>query len=245
MSFQRIAWGITGAGHFLDRSYQIFKEIKQKDPQISVNTYISRAAEEVLRMYGLEQKLVKISGGNYLEEIFLESEQGSSSPKIGRFLLDRYDALFVTPATSNTVSKIAYGIADSLVTNAVAQAVKGKIPVYIVPVDLEGSIISEMPYNIDRKQCRHCKDCPPRENCPHGAITEKNGLIDQIELLKCKGCGLCKELCPYGAIKGGPVEILIRDIDMRNVEIVKELQGITVLESPEKIPDLFRFSSSE
>ena len=190
-------------------------------------------------MYGLEQKLVKISGGDYLEEIFRESEQGSSSPKVGRFLLDRYDALFVTPATSNTVSKIAYGIADSLVTNAVAQAVKGRVPVYIVPVDIEGSIISEMPYNIDRKQCKHCEACPPRENCPHGAITEKNGFTDQIDLLKCKGCGICKELCTYNAIKGGPVEVLVRDVDMRNVEIVKQLQGITVLENPEKILDFF------
>jgi dihydromethanopterin reductase (acceptor) len=215
MSFQRTAWGITGAGHFLDRSYQVFKEIKLRNPEVSVNTFISRAAEEVLRMYGLEQKLIKISGGDYLEEIFRESEQGSSSPKI------------------------AYGIADSLVTNAVAQAVKGRVPVYVVPVDIEGSIVSEMPYNIDRKQCKHCKDCPPRENCPHGAITEKNGLTDQIELLKCKGCGICKELCPYSAIKGGPVEVLVRDVDMRNVEIVKGLQGITVLESPEKILDFF------
>lgn len=237
MSFQRIAWDITGAGHFLDRSYQVFKEIKLRYPQISVNTYISRVAEEVLRMYGLEQKLVKIYGGDYLEEIFRESEQGSSFPKVGRFLLDRYDALFVTPATSNTVSKIAYGIADSLVTNAVAQAVKGRVPVYIVPVDIEGSIVSEMPYNIDRKRCMHCEDCPPRNNCPHGAITVKNGFTDQIELLKCKGCEICKELCLYDAIKGGPVEVLVRDADMRNVELVKGLQGITVLESPEKILD--------
>lgn len=239
MSFQSIAWGITGAGHFLDRSYQVFKELKRRNPELSVNIYVSRAAEEVLRMYGLEQKLVKISGGDYLEEIFRESEQGSSSPKVGRFLLDRYDALFVTPATSNTVSKIAYGIADSLVTNAVAQAAKGRVPVYIVPVDIEGSIISEMPYNIDRKRCRHCETCPPRENCPHGAISEKNGITDQIDLLKCKGCGICKELCPYNAIKGGPVEVLVRDVDMRNVEILKELQGITVLESPEAILELF------
>lgn len=239
MNFQRIAWGITGAGHFLDRSYQVFKELKLKDRDISVNTYVSRAAEEVLRMYGLEQKLVKISGGDYLEEIFRESEQGSSSPKVGRFLLDRYDALFITPATSNTVSKIAYGIADSLVTNAVAQAVKGRVPVYVVPVDIEGSIVSEMPYNIDRKQCRHCEDCPPRDNCPHGAITERNGVTDQIDLLNCKGCGICKELCPYSAIKGGPVDVLVRDVDMKNVETVKSLQGITVLESPEAILELF------
>lgn len=240
MNFQRIAWGITGAGHFLDRSYEVFKNLKGEKPELSVNTYISRAAEEVLRMYGLEQKLIKISGGDYLEEIFRESDQGSSSPKVGRFLLEKYDALFVTPATSNTVSKIAYGIADSLVTNAVAQAVKGRVPVYIVPVDIEGSIVSEMPYSVDRGLCQHCEECSPREICPHGAIGERNGVTDQIDLLKCKGCGLCKELCPYSAIKGGPVEVLIRDVDKRNVETVKSLQGITVLENPEQILNFFQ-----
>ncbi|MDD4331303.1 MAG: dihydromethanopterin reductase (acceptor) [Methanosarcinaceae archaeon] len=239
MSFQRIAWGITGAGHFLTRSYDVFKKLKGAFPSLAVNTYVSRAAEEVIRMYGLEQKLVKLSGGDYLEEIFLESEQGSSSPKVGRFLLEKYDALLVTPATSNTVSKIAYGIADSLVTNAVAQAVKGRVPVYIVPVDIEGSIVSELPYSIDRGLCRHCESCPPRKLCPNGAIEEKNGLTAQIDLLKCRGCGLCKEVCPHFAIKGGPVEVLIRDVDRRNVETVKKLQGINVLENPEQLIELF------
>ncbi|MDI9395965.1 MAG: 4Fe-4S binding protein [Euryarchaeota archaeon] len=106
-------------------------------------------------------------------------------------------------------------------------------------MDIEGSIISEIPYNIDRKQCRHCELCPPREKCPNRAISEKNGVTDQIDLLKCKGCGACKELCPYNAVKGGPVEVLVGDVDMRNVEIVKGLQGITVLENPETVLELF------
>ena len=224
-----IAWGITGAGHFLTSSFDIFGQMKS-EYDIRVNTFLSSAAEEVVRMYGLEHELEKISCGEYLEEVFLETHQGKSWPKTGRFLLDKYDALLVTPATSNTVSKIAHGTADSLVSNAVAQAVKGSVPVYVVPVDIAGVVISELPYGIAREKCRKCDSCPPRDNCPNGAIS------DQIDLLKCSGCGICKDLCNFNAIKGGPVELKVRDIDARNVEIIRELEGITILEKPEDIP---------
>lgn len=224
-----IAWGLTGAGHFLNRSFTVFKELKAKNEPIRVNTFVSSAAEEVIRMYGLEDELSSVSCGDYLEEIFPETQQGKSWPKTGRFLLDKYDALVISPATSNTVSKIAYGTADSLVSNAVAQAVKGGVPVFVVPVDIAGVIVSELPFGIDRELCQKCADCPPREKCPNNAIS------DQIELLKCTGCGICKDLCSYAAIKGGPVELKVRDVDTRNVEIMKELEGITVLEEPEDV----------
>ncbi len=227
-----IAWGITGAGHFLGSSFRIFKQLKS-EYDVRVSTFLSSAAEEVVRMYGLEKEMEIISCGGYLEEIFPETCQGKSWPKTGRFLLDKYEALVVSPATSNTVSKIAHGTADSLVSNAVAQAVKGNVPVYVVPVDIAGVVISELPYGIARELCRKCEPCPPRDNCPNNAIT------DQIDLLKCDGCGICKELCNFNAIKGGPVELKVRDIDAKNVDIIRELEGITVLERPEAIKAIF------
>ena len=46
----------------------------------------------------------------------------------------------------NTVAKIAYGIADTLITNCVAQAIKGGTPVVIYPVDQElGSRETQVP----------------------------------------------------------------------------------------------------
>ncbi len=226
-----IAWGLTGAGHFLERSFTVFRNLKFENEHIRINTFLSSAAEEVIRMYGLEDELDSISNGDYLEEIFLETKQGKSWPKTGRFLLDKYDALVISPATSNSVSKIAYGTADSLVSNAVSQAVKGGVRVFVVPVDIAGVVISELPFAIDREMCQKCVDCPPRKECPYNAIAE------QIELLKCTGCGICKDLCSYGAIKGGPVKLRVRDVDTRNVEIMKDLEGITVLEEPEDIID--------
>lgn len=56
---------------------------------------------------------------------------------MNHLLLGRYDLLIIAPATANTVAKIAHGIADTLVTNAVAQTAKGGTPIYILPVDLK------------------------------------------------------------------------------------------------------------
>lgn len=222
----RIAWCITGAGHFLRESFEAFKELKDKNKEIKVTSFVSRAAEEVIKMYGLQNDLLNISGGGYLEECFYEREQGSSFPKAGRFLLNKYDALVVAPATSNTIAKLAYGIADTLVTNAVAQAIKGNVPVYIVPVDIEGHIESKMPFFIEREICMKCELCPPMKDCPNKAIT------DQIDLLKCNGCGICVKLCSYGAIRGGVTKIKVRDVDSKNVKILGELEGITILNRP-------------
>jgi len=221
-----IAWGITGAGHLLKESYDVFKTLAQKH---QITTFVSRAGEEVLHMYSLFNKLGEISNGEYLQEIFLESQSGSSFPKTGRFLLGKYDALVVSPATSNTVAKIVHGIADSLIVNVVAQANKSETPVYIVPVDISGEVKSPLPYHIDRGLCKKCDDCPPKDKCPEHAIS------DQIDLLKCTGCGICIDLCPHDAIKGGDVMLRIRDVDAHNVEALRSMEGITVLEYPGKI----------
>lgn len=229
----RIAWGVTGAGHLLKESYQAMKELK-KDGH-SITAFMSRAGEEVSRMYGLLDLVTEISDGSYLNEIYLDSNQGSSFPKIGRFNVGRYDLFILMPATSNTVAKIVYGISDTLVTNCAAQAMKSGIPSLIVPVDWESGVTSEMPYTIDRSKCKKCEDCPPRENCPEEAIT------DQIDLLKCQGCGTCVDLCEYGAISGGgAVPLKIRKVDALNTKLLAEMEGVSIFQGPQNVLDKIR-----
>ena len=223
-----IAWGVTGAGHFLKESYAVTAELR-KDGH-DVTTFVSRAGEEVSRMYGLFDGLKAVSDGSYLNEVFLDSAQGSSFPKIGRFNLRRYDLFVLSPATSNTVAKIVAGIADTLVTNCAAQAMKSGVPCYVVPVDQQQDVVSEMPYTMDRAKCEACDICPPREACPNAAIDR------QIDLLKCQGCGTCVDLCPRGAITGGgPVPVSIRKVDARNTRLLAEMENVTVFDRPRSL----------
>ncbi len=226
---KNIAWAVTGAGHHLLESVAAMKELSQEN---RVCTFVSSAGEEVLRMYGLFERLSEISGGGYLEEIFLDREEGSSSPKTGRFMMGKFDLLIIAPATANTVAKITCGIADSLVTNAAALANKAGVPVYVLPTDVKESTQTQTPYIIDRELCQHCEICPPREACPNRAID------DQIELTKCDGCGICVELCEHGAIRGGTFRVVTRELDKENIDRLRALPGFTVLEDAKEISRL-------
>ena len=224
----RIAWGVTGAGHQMKESFEAMKRIKAEGHAIT--TFMSRAGEEVARMYGLRETVAEISDGTYLNEVYLDSNQGASFPKIGRFNVGRYDAFLLMPATSNTVAKIVYGIADTLVTNCAAQAMKSGIPVLVVPVDWEQKVTSSMPYTIDHAKCQSCETCEPKEHCPNGAID------GQIDLMKCKGCGTCVPLCPFGAISGGgAVPLKIRKVDAKNTRALAKMEGVTIFNDPQEV----------
>jgi len=226
---KNVAWAVTGAGHYLAESVAAMKEISRNN---RVSTFVSRAGEEVARMYGLFDQLSLISAGGYMEEVFIEREEGASSPSTGRFMMKRYDLLIIAPATANTVAKIVCGIADSLPTNAAALANKGGVPVYVLPTDVLERTKTEPPYSIDRDLCIRCEVCEPKEACPKGAIGE------QIDLLKCDGCGICRDLCPYGAISKAPISVVTRPLDKENIQRLRSIPGFVVLEGPEDIRKL-------
>ena len=74
-------------------------------------------------------------------------ETNSNTPFLaGQLQVGSFEFLLIAPATSNTVAKIAVGIADSLLTNSAAMALKGGIPVYVMPSDYEeGKMITKLP----------------------------------------------------------------------------------------------------
>ena len=103
-----------------------------------VTIAFSKAGKEVVSMYGYSKLIEKLSDGFIQEE-----EQGHSSPMVCR--LGRFDLIVVSPCTANTVAKIVYGIADSLVTNIVAQALKSKRKVIVVPTDKKRDVETIIP----------------------------------------------------------------------------------------------------
>ncbi len=135
----RIAWCITGSGDRIEECVNFMKELKHRY-ELEIDVYLSREGLTVLKFYRLfdtvKAEFEKVS-----------TERGPNAPFLaGRVQLGRYDFVLIAPATANTVAKIAHGIADTLVTNAAAQAMKACVPVYIFPVDQkEGEIITTLP----------------------------------------------------------------------------------------------------
>ncbi|MFQ5710704.1 MAG: dihydromethanopterin reductase (acceptor) [Candidatus Geothermarchaeales archaeon] len=229
-----VAWGITGAGHLLLESFKAMSEVKERRGA-KIAAFLSSAGYECVRMYGLWESLGEISKKIYVE-------RGASAPRAGPLSTGLYDLFVVSPATANTVAKIVVGIADSLVTNAFAQAQKGETPIFVVPTDQElGAVTTTLPFRVDRGECREfrfflsCRECEAQRACKDGAI--EVGESARIDLLKCSGCGDCVQACPYGAVKfGEKIDIKIRQIDVENVERLREMKGVTVLKRPEGIP---------
>ncbi len=229
----KIAFGITGAGHLLSDSVELVEQLMTKH---DVTVLLSAAGEEVLKMYGLYERIESITGG-YYNELIREKDQRFSYPITGRFSLGKYDLLIVSPATSNTIGKIVSGIADSLVTNAVAQSGKGGVKTCIIPVDLEsGDVETVLPSKLELNLCQKCEPCTAAAACPGNAITP--GV--EIDLLKCEGCGKCATACPFSAISAGKIiTIHMRAIDIENTKKLYDFEGIEVLEHPSNLKEIF------
>lgn len=229
----RIGFAFTGAGHLLRESVHLAEKLAKEH---EVTVFLSGAAEEVLKMYGLYERIEKITGGKY-RELATDSNQKFSYPITGRLSLGKYDLLIVSPATANTVSKIVYGIADTLVTNAVAQSGKGAVPVYMVPVDIHpGPVDTVLPSKIELSKCQKCDDCLAALACAQGAIIAHQ----EIDLTKCIGCGMCRNTCPHDAISEGKIiTIYMRDIDIENTRKLEKIDNIQIFEKPEDILDKF------
>jgi archaeoflavoprotein AfpA len=123
-----IAWGITGSGDLLEETIEVMEDLSDRY-DLKIRVFLSKEGELVLRYYKLLDSLkMNFSRVNV--------EKGANTPFIaGELQLGIFDLLLVSPATGNTTAKIAHGIADSLMTNAVSQAMKARVPVYILPVD--------------------------------------------------------------------------------------------------------------
>ncbi len=235
-----VAWAITGAGHFLEETFDVMNQLV-KTKKIIVTTYLSSAGEQVVKRYGLWNRLKTISPGGYLQEIFIDNREDPGFSNSGRFIFDLYQALIVSPASGNTVAKIAYGIADTLATNAVAQAQKADVPVYVVPTDQkEGFVETTLPTRIDRRECKLCNPCSVVDVCSYSAVRIIDD-VPRIDSSLCQGCGLCVTSCPFGAVKiSEKKKLQIRKVDVKNVEKLRLMDNLTVLEHPQQIEEIIK-----
>ena len=128
IELKRIVWGITGSGDRIEEIIDNMIEVNNSGG-VKITVIVSKAGEQVLRRYKLWDKL----DANFHK---VKKETNANVPFIaGPLQVGRYDLFLIAPLTANSTAKIAHGIADTLITNAVAQTLKGETPVLLYPVD--------------------------------------------------------------------------------------------------------------
>jgi len=129
---QRLAWAITGSGHYLRESLTILQTLKNTD------IFLSRAAAEIILQYGFQAQLEATGHKIY-------QDKTASSVPVELFYEGKYHTLVISPATSNTIAKMAYGFSDSLVSNLFAQAGKTRVASIVFACDTSPELESEAP----------------------------------------------------------------------------------------------------
>ena len=135
----KVVWGITGSGDKMPETVAAMAALP-KELDVEITAAVSIAGVRVLRWYKLRETIDEIAKA-------VKIEKDANSPFItGPLQIGHYDCLLVAPATANSVAKIAHGIEDTMVTNAVGQTAKSTTPTYIMPVDLHlGTTVTMRP----------------------------------------------------------------------------------------------------
>lgn len=127
MDFSLI-WAITGTGYVLQESIDLMKDL-QGNYGVKLTVILSKEGAAVVKWYKKWQALIET-----VEKVKVEI-----TPNIpfyaGPLQLGKFDFFLCCPVSANSVAKIVHGIADTLITNCIAQAIKGGQTVYIFPSD--------------------------------------------------------------------------------------------------------------
>lgn len=134
MQTQRLAWAISGSGHYIEECVEFMLTLDH------VDLYLSQAGEEVLKMYGISLASLK-------DKMPVYRDKAASAPPVGLFYKGYYHTLVMAPTTSNTIAKCSLGIADSLVTNLYAQAGKCRVESIVYPCDTAPELETTAPGN--------------------------------------------------------------------------------------------------
>lgn len=124
----KLLWGMTGTGYVLDESIALMEELQTKH-EIKITVMLSKEGAAVVKWYKKWLKLTET-----VKKVSIEK-----TPNIpfyaGPVQIGKFDFFLVCPVSANSVAKIVNGIADTIITNCVAQAIKGGQKVYIFPSD--------------------------------------------------------------------------------------------------------------
>ncbi|MFQ5432053.1 MAG: flavoprotein [Nitrospinota bacterium] len=120
----KIAWCVTGGGHLLKECVALLERAD------NLELYPTPAGLEIMDMYKLKPSVKTVT------------DPTASTVTCRGFATGEYDLLVVAPATSNGVAKFVCGISDSMVTTLFAQCGKSRVPIIVLPTDVEENVDS-------------------------------------------------------------------------------------------------------
>ncbi len=164
---KKIVWCISGGECFLK---EVLEFVKTLGPT-HVKLFISKAGLEVIEFFDYKS-LINMP---YIVE------QTASGLELLSVLRGNIAKVVVAPCTSNTVAKLAHGIADSLCTNLVAQAQKAGTEVFVLPTDIQDSMVFKTK---SRKEVHLKRRTVDRENIEKLRRMELFRVFDSPEALK-------------------------------------------------------------
>ncbi len=173
----KLMWGITGTGYLLEECIDLMKKL-QDEFDVKLTVILSKEGAAVVKWYKKWLALKEVA-------VNVKVEKTPNIPfYAGPLQLGKYDMFLVCPVSANSIAKIAYGIADSLMTNCVAQAIKGGMNVHLFPSD---------------------QDLEP-------IVTSRPD--------------------------GSPLTLKIRDVELKNIEELKKMEGIIIIPKFSEVKEL-------
>ncbi len=151
-----------------------------------VDLFVTRAADEVVRMYKQRLALPKSA------RIFRDTT--ASAAPVGYFYYGVYHTLVVAPATSNTVAKCVFGISDTLATNVFAQAGKCRVSAIVFACDTAPELETEAPKGMVKVYPRRID----LENTERLKSFEATDVVESLDELECALSRRKREVAAHG-----------------------------------------------
>ena len=245
-----ILWCYTGGGHFFD---EIFVQIKKLNHEsIPICFVFSNAGALVANRYGFFWELAHSDARkecfhfifentvaqNNIDKILLQADFSysiiSTDPAFSvAVALANSDVrcIIACPLTANTAAKLAFGIADSFISNLLSAGLKSGKKVAIIPTDAQSR---RMKTKLPIRQIKSAStDQINPDICEFNAL--KRTSTNQVQFLPqfCVGCKICVKKFPEVFSTGNQIEVKIREVDSQNIQ--KLSSELTVLRTPNEI----------
>ncbi len=243
-----ILWCYTGGGHLFAENLKEMKNVSYTHPILLL---FSNAGALVANRYGFFWNLVhsEVKKENFhiiLEKAVAKFNIQDLLEKNISYSLILHDPAFsiatalintdvkciiASPLTANTAAKLAFGIADSFISNLLSSGLKSGKQVGIFPTDsLSRQIKSTLP--IRQIRSVSINNVSPTV-CKFNALAKTSK--GQLKFIPqyCVGCQRCVKKYPSVFSYGDEIKIRIREVDAQNIQKLRS--EVTIFQNPEEI----------